>query len=200
MPAADIVTVSDSVTRTVETREPNKIRIISETTTISESIQLYKNGILVEPIPTEIPTPQNIIGTRERVVRAAKRPPRTILIEATLTNTITSSLKILAFSDSINKAIVGIRPVLTKNVALSATRVSLVDESKIVVQSSIKIQPQHMQVKAKLALLSSPRMRATSRLKIRPDTQSIHALKAVNFDKMYKLTRIMKIAMLAQSL
>ena len=53
-----------------------------------------------------------------------------------------------------------------------------------------------MQVKAKLALLSSPEMWATARLKTRPETQSIHALKAVNFEKMYKLTRIMKIAML----
>ena len=57
-----------------------------------------------------------------------------------------------------------------------------------------------MILKAKLALLSSPEMWARSKLKTRPETQSIHALKAVNFEKMYKLTRIMKIAMLAQSL
>ena len=54
-----------------------------------------------------------------------------------------------------------------------------------------------MTVKAKLALLSSPEMWATARLKTRPETQSIHALKAVNFEKMHKLVRIMKIAMLA---
>jgi hypothetical protein len=57
-----------------------------------------------------------------------------------------------------------------------------------------------MQVKAQLALLSSPSMRARCKLKTRPEAQSIHSLKAVNFEKMYKLTRIMKIAILAESL
>lgn len=62
------------------------------------------------------------------------------------------------------------------------------------------MQPEPMTVKATLALLSSPRMWAAARLKIRPEPQSIHALKAVNFEKMYKLTRIMKLAMLAENL
>ena len=62
------------------------------------------------------------------------------------------------------------------------------------------MQPQPMEVKARLALLSPPCMWAAARLKTRPEAQSIHSLKAVNFDKMYKLTRIMKIAMLAESL
>ena len=61
-------------------RQQAKTRIISDTTTISETIQLYKNGVLVEPV-AEIPTPQNIIGTRERRVRAPRRPPRAIVID-----------------------------------------------------------------------------------------------------------------------
>jgi hypothetical protein len=57
-----------------------------------------------------------------------------------------------------------------------------------------------MQVKARLALLSQPCMWARARLKTRlgAESQSIHSLKAVNFEKMYKLTRIMKIAMMAE--
>jgi hypothetical protein len=197
---ADIVTVSDSVTRIVEIRQRDKTRIISETVAISETIKLYKNGVEVVPIvPQEIPTPQNIIGTHERRVRAVKRPPRAILIEAELTNLVIAPLKLLAFAYDNNKAIVGIktRPRLVQNVALSL--LSLVPQMKVI-SSGIKIQRHPMQVKARVALLSSPCMWARARLKTRPESQSIHSLKAVNFEKMYKLTRIMKIAMIAQKL
>ena len=198
MPTADIVNVSDSLTLVKTVRERDKIRIISETVSISESIALYKNGELVVPItPVEVPTPQNIIGFRQRAVRIPKRAPRAILIEAELTNLVIAPIKLLAFSDGINKAIAAIRPRVVQNVALSATRVSLARSHLMVARSQIKIQSQPMQVKAQLALLSPPSMWARSKLKTRPETQSIHALKAVNFEKMHKLTRIMKIAMLA---
>ena len=195
---SDSSDISDAVVRLVPVRERNKTRIISQTVTINETIALYKNGeLVVPPPPPELPTPQNIIGFRQRALRAPRRPPRAILIEAELTNLVISPLKILAFSDSINKIIVGIRPRLVHNVALSP--VSLVPQRQLI-NSSIKMQSKPMTVKSKLALLSSPEMWARSRLKTRPDIQSIHALKAVNFEKMHKLTRIMKIAMLAQSL
>lgn len=198
MPTADIIIVSDAVTAVVQAPERDKIRIISETSTISETIALYKNGVLVvPPTPAEIPRPQNIIGFRQRALRAPKRPPRAIVIEAELTNVIIAPLKLLAFTETINKIISGIRPRLVHNMALSP--VSLVPQRSIIT-ASIKTQPEPMILKTRLALLSSPEMWATARLKTRPESQSIHALKAVNFEKMYKLTRIMKIAMLAQSL
>ena len=192
----DIIEVSDAVSIVVH--QPTKSRIISQTSTVSETLQAYKNDQeLIPPAPPEVPTPQNIIGFRQRAVRLPKRAPRAILIEAELTNLVIAPLKLLAFSDSINKAIVGIRPRLVHNVALSP--VSLVPQ-RLVITASIKTQPEPMILKARLALLSSPEMWATSRLKTRPESQSISALKAVNFEKMHKLTRIMKIAMLAQSL
>lgn len=145
--------------------------------------------------PPEVPTPQNIIGFRQRALRPLRRPPRAILIEAELTNVIIAPLKLLAFSDGINIAKAGIRPQLVQNVASS--RVILARSHLMTVQSQIKIQSQPMIVKAQLALLSPPSMWARSKLKTRPEAQTIHALKAVNFEKMYKLTRIMKVAMLA---
>jgi hypothetical protein len=156
---------------------------------------LYKNGELVlPPLPPAAPQVPNIIGFRQQAVRAPRRPPRAILIEAELTNLVIAPLKLLAFSDSINKAIVGIRPRLVQNAALSP--VSIVPQGSVI-SASIKMQPEPMILKSKLALLSPPSMWARSKLKTRPDTQSIHALKAVNFEKMYKLVRIMKVAMLA---
>ena len=59
-----------------------------------------------------------------------------------------------------------------------------------------------MDLKARLSLslpLSSLNL-TTAKLKLRPQNHSIHALKAVNFEKMHKLTRIMKIAMLVENL
>ena len=138
----------------------------------------------------------NLIGFRQQAVRVPRRPPRAILIEAELTNVIIAPLKLLAFTESINIAIVGIRPRLVHNMALSP--VSLVAQRQQV-YSSIKMQSEPMVVKAQLTLLSSPEMWARAKLKTRPESQSIHALKAVNFEKMYKLTRIMKIVMLAES-
>lgn len=200
MPTADIIIVSDAVTRVVAAREQNKIRIISDSITVSESIALYKNGVLVVPAPPEIPTPQNIIGFRQRALRPLRRAPRAILIEAELTNLIIAPLKLLAFSDSINKAIVGIKPRPALNVARVGLLLSKSERPTTLAYCPIKMQPEAMQVKARLALLSSPEMWATAKLKTRPESQSIHALKAVNFEKMYKLTRIMKIAILAESL
>jgi hypothetical protein len=150
--------------------------------------------VLIVPEPAR---PQDIIGTHERRVRAVKRPPRAILIEAELTNLLIAPLKLLARLD--NKAMVGIRPSLSRNLARIPLR-AIVPSYTTIAQSRIKIQRQPMQVKARLALLSSPCMWATSRLKTRPESQSIDSLKAVNFEKMYKLTRIMKIVMLAENL
>ena len=178
----------------------NKQRVVSETANIAENLQAYKNDQqLIPPAAPAIPQVPNLIGFREHAVRAPRRPPRAILIEAELTNLVIAPLKILAFTQGINKAIVGIRPRLVHNVALSP--MTLVSQ-RSVISSAIKMQVQPMRVKANLALLSLPKpeMWARALLKTRPEIQSIHALKSVNFEKMYKLTRIIKIAMLAQKL
>jgi hypothetical protein len=206
------VTVSDALIRTVGRQVSKtlteivgvseglavaqvKQRIITQTVNIAENLRAYKNDQeLIPPAAPAIPEVPNLIGFRQRAVRAPRRPPRAILLEAELTNLIIAPLKLQAFSDSINKAIVGIRPRLVHNVALSP--VSLVPQGSVIT-ASIKTQPEPMTLKAQLALLSSPNMWARSRLKTRPESQSIHALKAVNFEKMHKLVRIMKVAMLA---
>ena len=191
---SDTIAVSELAAATLR----NKERIISETKSIADTLHAYKNGEeLIPPAAPALPQVPNIIGFRQQAVRAPRRPPRTILIEAELTNLVIAPLKLLAFSDSINKAIVGIRPRLVHNVALSP--VSLVPQ-RSVITASIKTQPEPMILKARLVLLSPPSMWARSKLKTRPESQSIHALKAVNFEKMHKLIKIMKIAMLAQSL
>jgi hypothetical protein len=189
--------VNDSVDRVVQSRPPqNIIRIISEQTlTITETIELYKNDVLVEPV-AEIPTPQNILGTRERRVRAPRRPPRAIVIDEVV-NVAIAPLKLLAFTETINKAIVGIRPRNARqNVALS--RLSLARSPLMITQSSIKTSPQPMILKAKLALASSPQL-TTQKLRLRPELQSIVSLKAINGERVDKLHKLVLLAMMIEN-
>ena len=196
---AAIKTLSDNVTISESALLAKaKTRTISETTTIAETIQAYKNDEpLIPPIPPALPEVPNLIGTRERAVRAVRRAPRAIVIDE-IKNIAIAPLKLLAFSDSNNKAIVGIKPRPTPNVALSG--VSLARSQPMIANSGIKTQLQPNIVKARLSLPLSSLHLTTAKLKLRPQLQTMHALKAVNFEKMYKLTRIMKIAMLAESL
>jgi hypothetical protein len=197
--------VSKGLTETVEITEDTatlraKTRLISETTTVSEELKVYKNGVELVPAPPPAPPTGNLIGTRERAVRMPRRAPRAIVIDE-VSNVAIAPLKLLAFSDSINKAIVGIQtePRLIQNVA----RVSLSVEkgNMSLAQCCIKTSLQPMTVKAKLALLSSPLIGlGEARLKTRPEVQYIESLKAINFEKMYKLHRIIKLAMLAETL
>ena len=192
---SDNVTISDSALLAKA-----KTRTISETTTIAETIQAYKNDEpLIPPIPPALPEVPNLIGTRERAVRAVRRAPRAIVIDE-IKNVAIAPLKLLAFSDSNNKAIakIGIKPRPTPNVALSKMLVARSQMS--LAQCSIKTQLQPMEVKANMRLPLSSLHLTTAKLKLRPQAQSIHALKAVNFEKMHKLTRIMKVAMLIENL
>ena len=145
-------------------------------------MQAYKNDQeLIPPAPPEVPTPQNIIGFRQRAVRPPKDAPRAILIEAELTNLVIAPLKLLAFSDAINKAIVGIRPRLVHNVALSP--VSLVSPEDQLITLFNKNAARTMEVKARLALLSSPEMWATAKLKTRPESRAYMHLKQLTLKK-----------------
>ena len=192
-----VSSVNDSVDRVVSAREPQDIsRIISETLAITETLQAYKNDEqLIAPLPPALPEVPNLIGTRERAIRFPRRAPRPIVIDEVV-NVAIAALKLLAFSDSNNKAIVGIKPRPTPNVVLST--MILARSQMSLARCSIKTQPQPMILKARLQLslpLSSLYL-TTAKLRLRPQPQSIHAVKAVNFEKMHKLTRIMKIAML----
>lgn len=211
------VTISDGVVRVVArsvsksltenrpifdvmTLRQTKQRIISDTVPVSELIEAFKNGIPTSVPPTEVPTPQNIIGTRERAIRIPRRAPRAIVIDE-VSNTVTAPLKLLAFSDGINKAIVGIRPRLTQNVARVSLCLSIGDIS--LAQCGIKTSLQPIQVKARLALQSSSRsMWATAlgRLKTRPELQTIESLKAINADRIDKLHKLAMLSMMVESL
>ena len=200
MPNADIVNVSDSVVCVVHIQ--NTVRIISETVNISETLQAYKNGQeLIPPVAPVIPEVPNLIGTRERRLRVPRRAPRAILIDE-ISNVAIAPLKLLAFSDSINKAIVAINLVPhSSDLNAAKAELSLMLSERSIARSGIKTQLQPMIVRSKVALLSSPLCGlGLGRLKTRPETQSAQSLKAVNFEKMYKVMRIMKIAMLAESL
>jgi hypothetical protein len=190
---SDDITISE-----LNALEQAKARIISETTIISETIQLYKNDVLVEPV-AEIPTPQNIIGTRERRVRAVRRPPRAIVIDE-VANLAIVPLKLLAFSDSNNKAIVGIKPRPALNVARSEIRIGF--EPKLIVQASIKTQSfvaPHQFIKARLSLASSSPQLTRAKLKLGPQVQSIHALKAINGERVDKLHKLVLLAMMIEN-
>jgi hypothetical protein len=191
---SDDITVSESALLALQA----KARIISETTTISETIQLYKNGELVEPV-AEIPTPQNIIGTRQFKARAVPRTPRAIVIDE-IKNVAIAPLKLLAFSDSINKAIVAIKPRLVKNVA--RVNLCLLAGNKSIAYSPIKTSLQPMILKAQLGLpLSSPHL-TTAKLKLRPQVQSnaIQSLKAINPHHVDKLHKLVLLAMMIEKL
>ena len=71
---------------------------------------------------------------------------------------------------------------------------------KLIVQCAIKTQPEPMILKVRLCLPLSSLNLTTAKLKLRPQVQTMHAVKAVNFDKMHRVVKIMKIAMLAESL
>jgi hypothetical protein len=193
---SDDITVSEAIAL-----EQAKARIISETTTIAETIELYKNGILVEPV-AEIPTPQNILGTRERRVRAPKRAPRAIVIDE-VSNIVTASLKLLAFTDSINKAMVGIRPGLVTNVArlsLRTLRHTHSDDNRIA-YCGIKTSPQPMIVKAALCLPLSSLYLTTAKLKLRPEIKhNIQSLKAINPQRIDKLHKLVVLSMMIEKL
>ena len=203
-PITENTTISDSIVI-----QQAKQRIIQQTTTITEDVKAYLNGVEIVPpiiIPTEVPTPQDILGTRERAVRATRRAPRAIVIDE-VKNTAIAPLKLLAFSQQINKALVGIRPRLIQNAVLTPLALSghgglmrFQASSRLIVIPDIKTQPR---VKARLALQSSSRsMWATAlgRLKLRPEIQRIESLKAINADRIDKLHKLATIAMMVDNL
>jgi hypothetical protein len=208
-PNADIVTVSDSLTRIVETREPNKIRTISETSTIGETLQAFKNGQeLIPPVAPVIPEVPNLIGTRERRLRVPRRAPLAIVIDE-ISNVAIAPLKLLAFRYEVNKAISSVSVSVKINLVphspeMNAAKADLtitMMSQRSIARCAIKTQLQPSILRSKMALLSSPLCGlGLGRLKTRPETQSAQSLKAVNFEKMYKVMRIMKIAMMAESL
>jgi hypothetical protein len=183
----------------VLTLQTTRQRIISDTVVVSELIEAFKNGIPTSVPPPEIPTPQNIIGTRERAVRATRRAPRAIVIDE-VKNTVIAPLKLLARLD--NKAIVAIRPRPSLNVARLGVRLMYNTQSpNTITQSRISVLPRIAgRINAGLALLSSPSMWATGRLKTRPETQYIESFKAINADRIDKLHKLAMLSMMVESL
>jgi hypothetical protein len=198
---AVIKTLSDDITISESTANLNaKQRITQDTTTIAETLQAYVNGVEIVPVVDRPEAePPHLLGTRERAVRIPRRAPRAIVIDE-INNTVIAPLKLLVRLD--NKAIVGIRPRLTQNVARS----SLATEKPVGVSfaySGIKTQLEPITVKARLALQSSSRsMWATAlgRLKTRPEIQRIESLKAINADRIDKLHKLAMLAMTLESL
>jgi hypothetical protein len=200
---AVIKTLSDDITISESTANLNaKQRITQDTTTIAETLQAYVNGIEIVPVVDRPEAePPHLLGTRERAVRIPRRAPRAIVIDE-INNTVTAPLKLLARLD--NRAIVGVRPRLTQNVARVTLRIMNTPAKQLLTaHSDIKTQLEPITVKARLALQSSSRsMWATAlgRLKTRPEIQRIESLKAINADRIDKLHKLAMLAMTLESL
>jgi hypothetical protein len=72
--------------------------------------------------------------------------------------------------------------------------------NNLIAYSGIKTQLQPIQVKARVALVSSSCMWATGRLKLRPEIQRIESLKAINADRIDKLHKLAMLSMMVESL